>query len=115
MITKDHWEKHEEAAVHYVNLKASIELLKEINNGVKDDPAMNKKILEATESFIKIFTNITKRQPFLAPGSSFTPILTLTHIPANVEGENEVHIATKDPPSYIEGETDAMENANKQE
>ncbi|GKE47626.1 hypothetical protein Tco_1478884, partial [Tanacetum coccineum] len=34
------------------------ELLKEINNAVKDNPAMNKKISEATESFPKISTNI---------------------------------------------------------
>ncbi|GJS32876.1 hypothetical protein Tco_0531258 [Tanacetum coccineum] len=90
-ITKDHWEKHEESAVHYANLKASINdyydeniahrdqadklveasmssrdksnttisdlykginiitgLLKEINNVVKDDPAMNKKINKGT-------------------------------------------------------------------
>ncbi|GJU07220.1 hypothetical protein Tco_1123650 [Tanacetum coccineum] len=102
-ITEDYWEKHEEAAMHYANLKASIdeyydeniayrdqtdklvetsmsaldkssttikdlykglniitELLKEINNAVKDDPATNKKIHEATETFVKIFTNITK-------------------------------------------------------
>ncbi|GKC20138.1 hypothetical protein Tco_1022288 [Tanacetum coccineum] len=96
-------EKHEEEAVHYANLKASIddyyeeniahrdqtdklvessmrsldkssiatsdlykclniitELLKEINNVVKDDPAMNKKISKATETFTKISTNITE-------------------------------------------------------
>ncbi|GKC04609.1 hypothetical protein Tco_0996219, partial [Tanacetum coccineum] len=100
-ITKDHWEKHEEAAVNYANLKASIddyydenithrdqtdklveasmrsldksrnttsdlfkglnvitELLKKINNAIKDDPTMNKKISKATESFSKISTNI---------------------------------------------------------
>ncbi|GKG53289.1 hypothetical protein Tco_0552557, partial [Tanacetum coccineum] len=36
------------------------ELLKEINNAVKDDPVINKKISTATESFTKISTNITK-------------------------------------------------------
>ncbi|GJR64725.1 hypothetical protein Tco_0010790 [Tanacetum coccineum] len=99
MIIEDNWEKHEEAAVNYVNLKASIdenithrdqtdklvessmsslekssttirdlykglnvitELLKEINNAVKDDPVINKKISEATELFTKISTNITE-------------------------------------------------------
>ncbi|GJZ06860.1 hypothetical protein Tco_0540653 [Tanacetum coccineum] len=34
-----------------------------------------------------------------------TPTLALTHIPANVEGENTTNTATKDPPSYTEGET----------
>ncbi|GJY35385.1 hypothetical protein Tco_0420763 [Tanacetum coccineum] len=96
-------DKHEEAAVHYANLKASIndyyneniahrdqtdklveasmssldkirtttndlykglniitDLLKDINNDVKDDPAMNKKISEANETFTMISTNITE-------------------------------------------------------
>ncbi|GJZ33394.1 hypothetical protein Tco_0578830 [Tanacetum coccineum] len=35
-------------------------LLKEINNTVKDDPLINKKINEATESFTKISTNIAE-------------------------------------------------------
>ncbi|GJZ85451.1 hypothetical protein Tco_0650790 [Tanacetum coccineum] len=170
-ITEDHWEKHEEAAVYYANLKASIddyydeniahkdqtdklvsksntttidlykglqiviELLKEIKNAVKDDPAMNNKINESTKTFTKISTNITEAhalkqdeelatwaksstnmawnlgQSFLAPSDSVTSTLALTHILANVEGENETNTATKAPPSYIEGET----VANKQE
>ncbi|GJY81774.1 hypothetical protein Tco_0494525 [Tanacetum coccineum] len=102
-ITKDILEKHEEAAVSYADLKASVdeyydeniahrdqtdklveasmrsleksnntisnfykgfniitELLKEIKNAVKDDPVINKKISETTESFTKISTNITE-------------------------------------------------------
>ncbi|GJW91640.1 hypothetical protein Tco_0169193 [Tanacetum coccineum] len=50
-------------------------------------------------------------QSFLAPSDSVTSTLALTHILANVEGENETNTATKAPPSYIEGET----VANKQE
>ncbi|GJS74939.1 hypothetical protein Tco_0724820 [Tanacetum coccineum] len=37
----------------------------------------------------------------------FTPTLSLTHIPANVEGENEPNTITEDPSSHTEGETDA--------
>ncbi|GJY79444.1 hypothetical protein Tco_0485245 [Tanacetum coccineum] len=37
--------------------------------------------------------------------SSVTPTLTLTHIPANVEGENATNTATEEPPSHTEGET----------
>nr|GEV05304.1 retrovirus-related Pol polyprotein from transposon TNT 1-94 [Tanacetum cinerariifolium] len=102
-ITEDNSSKHEEAAVIYVDVKASIneyydeniayrdqtsklveasmssldksnntisdlykgfntitKLLKEIKNPVKDDLVINKKISEATESFTKISTNITK-------------------------------------------------------
>ncbi|GJU54144.1 hypothetical protein Tco_1227858, partial [Tanacetum coccineum] len=36
---------------------------------------------------------------------SVAPTLALTHIPANVKGENATHSATKEPPSHTEGET----------
>ncbi|GJY40126.1 hypothetical protein Tco_0427396 [Tanacetum coccineum] len=105
-ITEEQWDKHEEVAVHYANLKASVddyyneniahrdqtdklveafmsslekssstindlykgltvitELLKNINNAVKDDPAANQKINEATETFAKISSTVTKAQP----------------------------------------------------
>nr|GEV41472.1 hypothetical protein [Tanacetum cinerariifolium] len=102
-ITETQWEQHEEGAVSYADLKASIEeyydenvahrdqsdkmvestmntidkrstvikdiyqglnvltqLLKDINNVVKDDPATNKKLDEAIETFANISTNTTK-------------------------------------------------------
>ncbi|GJV58767.1 hypothetical protein Tco_1464867 [Tanacetum coccineum] len=102
-ITENQWEQHEEAAVSYANLKASIEhyydeniayryqtnklveasmssldkssttisdlykgldvitqLLKDITNAVKDDPATNKKIEEATKTFTKISSQTIK-------------------------------------------------------
>ncbi|GJX73607.1 hypothetical protein Tco_0312202 [Tanacetum coccineum] len=43
--------------------------------------------------------------------NSVTLTLALTHIPANINGENDTNTATEDPPSYTEGETDA----NRQE
>ncbi|GJR29141.1 retrovirus-related pol polyprotein from transposon TNT 1-94 [Tanacetum coccineum] len=184
----------------YKGLNIIIELLKDLNNAVKDDPAKNKKILEATNTFTKISTNITKvlslvkgfdfsdlwsivkhlqahalkqeeelaawaksstnmpwnlgsrllglkraqkyiqssmsslqadtlfiksmmvemynafkGQSFSSLGGSVNPTLALAHILANVEGENEIHTATEDPPSHTEGETEAMEIQNKQE
>ncbi|GJW88461.1 hypothetical protein Tco_0163801 [Tanacetum coccineum] len=42
---------------------------------------------------------------------SVTPTLALTHIPANVEGENDNNTAIEDPLSHTEGET----NANRKE
>nr|GEY19994.1 copia protein [Tanacetum cinerariifolium] len=56
-----------------------------------------------------------KGQPSLAPSGSVTPTLALTHIPANVEGENATHTATEEPPSHTGRETDAyrQENVNK--
>ncbi|GKF41736.1 hypothetical protein Tco_0125078, partial [Tanacetum coccineum] len=46
-----------------------------------------------------------KVQPSSAPSGSVTPTLALTHIPANVEGENATNTATEEPPSHTEGET----------
>ncbi|GJS52895.1 hypothetical protein Tco_0626257 [Tanacetum coccineum] len=178
--------------VLYKGLNVITELLKEINNAVKDDPVNNKKIDEAIQTFAKIyiatteilsivkgfdfsslqsavkdlqahalkqddqladwaksFTNMAwnlgsrisgleraqnyinsnmsslkehklsiksmmnemyavfKGQPPSAPSGSVTPTLALTHIPANIEGENATHTGTKEPPSHTEGETDA--------
>nr|GEX94628.1 hypothetical protein [Tanacetum cinerariifolium] len=44
----------------YKGLQIVTELLKEIKNAIKDAPAMNNKINEATETFTKISTNTTK-------------------------------------------------------
>ncbi|GKA71677.1 hypothetical protein Tco_0777816 [Tanacetum coccineum] len=44
----------------YQGLNVITKLLKDISNAVKDDPAINKKINEATETFAKISTNTTK-------------------------------------------------------
>ncbi|GJZ65451.1 hypothetical protein Tco_0622147 [Tanacetum coccineum] len=150
------------------------ELLKEIKNAVKDDSVINKKIIEASESFTKFSTNITNLQSSVntlqahalkqdeelaawaksstntawnlgsrlsgleraqihiqssmsspkedthsiknmmtemyevfkgQPSGSATLTLALTHIPANVEGENITNTATEDPPSHTKGET----------
>ncbi|GKB93429.1 hypothetical protein Tco_0979566, partial [Tanacetum coccineum] len=111
-------EQHEEAAVSYADLKASIdqyydeniahrdqtdklveasmssldrssttisdlykglnvitELLKNINTAVKDDPATNQKINEATETFAKISSNITEVLS-LVKGFDFSALLS---------------------------------------
>ncbi|GJU88098.1 hypothetical protein Tco_1300521 [Tanacetum coccineum] len=47
-----------------------------------------------------------KGQSYSAPSSSVTPTLALTNIPANVEGEYATNIATEEPPSHTEGETE---------
>ncbi|GJZ84769.1 hypothetical protein Tco_0650108 [Tanacetum coccineum] len=56
--------------------------LKVIQDAIKDDPALNKKVIEATEAYTKNLTNLTK-------------LLTLA--------------ATEEPPSQTKGETDHME------
>ncbi|GKE31893.1 hypothetical protein Tco_1451215, partial [Tanacetum coccineum] len=102
-ITENQWERHEEAAISYADLKASIDqyyeenlahrdqtdklveasmssldkssttisdlykglnvitqLLKDINNAIKDEHATNKKINEAIKTFSKISTQTTE-------------------------------------------------------
>ncbi|GKF33062.1 hypothetical protein Tco_0106262, partial [Tanacetum coccineum] len=44
----------------YKGLNIITKILKEINNAVKDNPVINKKINKATESFTKISTNIAE-------------------------------------------------------
>ncbi|GKA34271.1 hypothetical protein Tco_0720700 [Tanacetum coccineum] len=116
----------------YKGLNVITQLLKDINTAVKDDPAINKKIDKAIEIFAKISTTTVetalksevfslkkdtseiksimteiyqafKGQSFSAPSSSVTPTLALTHIPANVEGENATNTATEEPPSHTKG------------
>nr|GEV65005.1 ABC transporter B family member 29, chloroplastic isoform X1 [Tanacetum cinerariifolium] len=43
----------------------------------------------------------------VAPSSSVTLTFALTDTPANVEGENTTHTATKEPPSHTDGKTHA--------
>nr|GEV15835.1 hypothetical protein [Tanacetum cinerariifolium] len=65
---------------------------------------------EDTSSIKSMLTeryNALKGQSSSAPLSSVTLIFALTNTPANVEGKNATHNATKEPPSHIEGETDA--------
>ncbi|GJU45601.1 hypothetical protein Tco_1202867 [Tanacetum coccineum] len=117
-ITKKQWEQHEEAAVSYADLKASVDqyydeniahrdqtdkiveasmssldrssttnsdlykglnvitqLLKEISNVVKVDPATNQKLNEATETFTRISSNVTKVLS-LVKGFDFSALLS---------------------------------------
>ncbi|GJV17485.1 hypothetical protein Tco_1362808 [Tanacetum coccineum] len=193
-ITEKQWEHHEEAAVFYANLKASIDQYYDENiayrdqtdklmeasmssidrsnttindlykglyvlslvkgydffallSTVKDLQAHALKQEEASTSWTKYSTNMAwnlgsrmtaikisqtalksevsslrqdtlkiksmmaeiyqafKGQPFSAPLGSVTPTLALTHILANVEGENATNTATEEPPYHTEGET----------
>ncbi|GJR00647.1 hypothetical protein Tco_0523631 [Tanacetum coccineum] len=58
---------------------------------------------------------VFKGQSSSAPSDSVTPTLALTHIPANVKGENATKTATKDPPSHTKGETDANKHEKPDE
>ncbi|GJZ57031.1 hypothetical protein Tco_0612525 [Tanacetum coccineum] len=97
----------------YKGLNVITQLLKYISNSVKDNPATNQKLNEATKTFIRNSSNLTKimlltfqGQPSLAPSGSVTPTLALTNIQANVEGENVNTTSIEEPPSHTEGETE---------
>ncbi|GJX43823.1 hypothetical protein Tco_0260499, partial [Tanacetum coccineum] len=59
----------------YKGLNVITELLKNINTAVKDDPATNQKINEATETFAKISSNITEVLS-LVKGFDFSALLS---------------------------------------
>nr|GEU87091.1 hypothetical protein [Tanacetum cinerariifolium] len=114
----------------YKGLNVITQLLKDINNAVKDNPTTNKKIDEAIKTVAKISTDTTKASTAWAKSStnmawnlgssmavveisqtdlkplsrSVTLTLALANILANVEGENATNTATEEPPSHTEGE-----------
>ncbi|GKB47237.1 hypothetical protein Tco_0897990 [Tanacetum coccineum] len=47
---------------HYKGLNVITELLKDISNAVKDDPARNQKLNEATKTFTRISSNVTEQE-----------------------------------------------------
>ncbi|GJW54401.1 hypothetical protein Tco_0098486 [Tanacetum coccineum] len=67
-LIEDEWEKHKEAAALYADLKSEIEgfhdasykVHKGIEDVVKEDPALNKKVIKAIEAYTKNSTNLTK-------------------------------------------------------
>ncbi|GJY87629.1 hypothetical protein Tco_0502257 [Tanacetum coccineum] len=135
-IIEKQWEQHEEAAVSYADLKASIDqyydeniahkdqtdklveasmssldrssttindlykgldvitqLLKDINNVVKDDPATNHKLNEATETFARISSKLTEVLS-LVKGFDFSALLsTMKDLQAHALKQEESSVA----------------------
>ncbi|GKF82671.1 hypothetical protein Tco_0244327, partial [Tanacetum coccineum] len=92
----------------YKDLNIITELLKEINNAVKDYPAHALKQDEELAAWAKSSTNMAWNLGSILLGQSsgsVTPTLALTYIPANVVGETTANTATEDPPSHTDGET----------
>ncbi|GKB04748.1 hypothetical protein Tco_0832943 [Tanacetum coccineum] len=178
-IIKYQWKKHEEVAVSYADLMASIEgyykenvdhrdqtdtlvqsimnyldknstkradLLKALNRvtetlkfvqeAIKDDPTLNKKVFEATEAYTKNYTNLTKLLT-LVKSFDFHDLMSIveslkattlsqdkhlaewanssTSMAWNLGsqmankcwvGGNVTHAATEEPPSHTKGEND---------
>nr|GEW78659.1 hypothetical protein [Tanacetum cinerariifolium] len=85
----------------YKGLNVITQLLKEISNTVKDDPATNQKSIKSmmTEMYAAF-----QGRPSPALSGSITPTLALTDIQANVKGENATTTVTKEPLSHTEEE-----------
>ncbi|GJW60921.1 hypothetical protein Tco_0110256 [Tanacetum coccineum] len=101
---------------------------------VKDDPALNKKVIEATKAYIKNSTSLTELRTLvksfyhgLMPSRSVPTLQCSVHNYAQVYslllliagpnkcwGENVTQV-TEEPPSRIEGETEDMETKSKEE
>ncbi|GJV11273.1 putative ribonuclease H-like domain-containing protein [Tanacetum coccineum] len=112
-IVKDQWTHHAEVVVSYANLKASIEGYYEENidhkeqsdkDVVKEDHVLTKKILKATEAYIKNFTHLTELLT-LIKNFDFQGLKA-----SKCWGENVTHADTKEPPSHIKGEHVTMED-----
>ncbi|GJW67131.1 hypothetical protein Tco_0121555 [Tanacetum coccineum] len=122
--------KHKETTALYDDLKSEIEgfhdaaykvhrgSLNVIQDVVKEDPVLNKKVTEATEAYTKNTTSLTELLTLIksfdiqglknsssAPLSSVpTTTLAITEVPSTVEGKNVTQTTTEEPPSHIEGE-----------
>ncbi|GJZ93599.1 hypothetical protein Tco_0665802 [Tanacetum coccineum] len=109
--------------------------LKVIQESVKEDPALNKKVIKATKAYIKNSTNLTdllsliKSFDFQGLKSSVeslqarhlkVSLLQLSQVVClqqhllslkgqQLLGENFTHADTKEPPSHTKGENDKME------
>ncbi|GJU69656.1 hypothetical protein Tco_1255915 [Tanacetum coccineum] len=59
-LIEDSWDKHEEVTDHNVSMRRILENLKEVKNAVKEDPTLNKKVLETTEACTKNSINLTE-------------------------------------------------------
>ncbi|GKE36692.1 hypothetical protein Tco_1460097, partial [Tanacetum coccineum] len=131
MIKRDQIDKLVEASMSSLNksnntisdlykcLNIITELLKEINNVVKDNPAHALKQDEELAAWAKSSTNMawnlgSRISQNHIQSNIVTPTLALTHILANVEGENATNTAIEDPPSHTEGEPDAIRRNPKE-
>nr|GEZ31612.1 hypothetical protein [Tanacetum cinerariifolium] len=136
----EEWEKYEEAAVSYADLRASIKgyykenspKLSVIQDAVKDDSTLNKKVIEAeirselfclkqdTSDIKSMMTKIYqafKGQSSTLSSSVPQTTLVITKEPITIwRGENVTLVVTEKPPFHTEGETKDMktQDTNKE-
>ncbi|GKA99732.1 hypothetical protein Tco_0827726 [Tanacetum coccineum] len=82
------------------NLGSRLSGLKRAQNHIQSSMSS---LMEDTHSIKNMMTKMYEIFKGQSSGS-VTPTLALTHIPANVEGENATNTATEEPPSHTEGD-----------
>ncbi|GJY98383.1 retrovirus-related pol polyprotein from transposon TNT 1-94 [Tanacetum coccineum] len=129
-ITEEQWEKHEEAAATMdsrdktatnrtkllKDLTGVTETLKVIQDVVKDDPTLNKKVIKATKAYTKNLISLTelltlvKNFNFQGLKQDTSDIKsTMTKI------YQAFKVVTEEPPSHTEGETKDMKTQDTDE
>nr|GEV69257.1 hypothetical protein [Tanacetum cinerariifolium] len=103
-ITEDQWEHHEEAAVSYANLRASIEGYYE-ENATTISQDQHLAAWAKSSNFMAWNLGPSVRQTTLA----------ITEGPANAKGENVTQADTEEPPSHTEGEHVTIEDATEKD
>ncbi|GJX62773.1 hypothetical protein Tco_0295673 [Tanacetum coccineum] len=89
------------------NLGSRLSSLEWAQNHIQSSMSSLKEDTHSIKNMITEMYEVFKGQSL----GSVTLTLALTHIPANVEGENETNTATEEPPSHTEGETDDLKPA----
>ncbi|GKA45829.1 hypothetical protein Tco_0738625, partial [Tanacetum coccineum] len=84
------------------NLGSRLSGLERAQNNIQSSMSSLKEDTHSIKAMMTKMYEVFKGQSL----GSITPTLTLTHIPANVEGENATNTATEEPPSHTEGETE---------
>ncbi|GJZ18213.1 hypothetical protein Tco_0554336 [Tanacetum coccineum] len=86
------------------NLGSSLSGLERAQNHIQSSMSSLKEDTYSIKTMIIEMYEVFKGQS----SGSGTPTLALTHIPVNVEGENDTNTAIEDPPSHTKGETNAI-------
>ncbi|GJS50590.1 hypothetical protein Tco_0623952 [Tanacetum coccineum] len=112
----------DKTATNKVNLLKPLngvtETLKVVQDAVMDDPALNKKVIKATEAYTKNSSSLTELLSLAAINlislligmtpSEINPLMT--EILSAFKGENDTQADTDKPPSHTEGEHVSMED-----
>ncbi|GJV42188.1 hypothetical protein Tco_1420628 [Tanacetum coccineum] len=104
-------------------LNGVIDTLKVVQDAVKDDPALNKKVIEATEAYTKNSSALTDLLSLAAIRSDISSLRhdtseiksMMTEIYQAFKGENDTQADTDKPPSHTEGEHVSMEDDKGEE